>query len=105
MAKVGKITRAAYEQQFGPAPIGRKTSAETMAMWEKLKSVTVAEYLLIEPDRGEDAKKLANSWAMKLRKLAEKLHATFKIRCVYHPTEKHVLIWKEPLLGSTSKTA
>jgi hypothetical protein len=105
MAKVGKITRAAYEQQYGPPPVGRKTSAETMAVWEKLKTVTIAEYLLIEPDRGEDAKKLATSWSVKLKNLAEKLHANFKIRCVYHPTEKHVLIWKEPLLGSSAKTA
>ena len=100
MAKVSKITRPAYETQFGPPPVGKKTSAETMAMWERLKTITIAEYLLIEPEKGEDAKKLAQTWSVKLRKLAEKLRANFKIRVVYHPTEKHVLLWKEPLLAA-----
>jgi hypothetical protein len=97
MPKVSTITRSAYEAQFGPPPIGRRTSEETMAVWERLKKVTVAEYLLLEPERGEDVKKLAGSWSMKLKKLAEKLHVNYKIRVVAHLTEGHVLVWKEPI--------
>jgi hypothetical protein len=90
--KVSVFPRKQYVEQFGPITT-RKTSEETLVLWQKVLKLPVDHFLILEPEKGEDTKKLRSQWYPKLAKLAKS--ANFVVRFAIHHEEKNVLIWKE----------
>ena len=92
--KFDTISKEAYVAAHGQIS-SRGPSPETLALWARIQKLTVVEYMVIEPERGEDVLKLRNNLGQKLAKLV-KNGANFKLRMVTNKSEKHIVIWKEP---------
>ena len=90
--KVSTFNRNQYVATYGPITT-RKTSEETLALWQKVQKLPIDQFLILEPERGEDVEKLRSQWYPRLAKLAKS--ANFVVRFAIHHEEKHVLIWKE----------
>ena len=90
--KVSTFPRTQYVEKFGPIS-SRKSSEETLALWGRVVKLPVDQFLILEPEKGEDAKKLRSTWYPKLTKLAKQ--SNFVVRFAIHRGEKHLLIWKE----------
>jgi hypothetical protein len=96
--KMEVMQRTAYEQEFGlVGRSGPRVSEETFAVWEKLKKLTVTEYLLIETENGEAVEVLARRWYSRLHKHARRMRANFKARISPNRAEGHIVISKEAL--------
>jgi hypothetical protein len=95
--KTSTITKSAYMQEFGPVGRAGGSNAETMEIWEKIKKLPIVEFLVIEPDKDEDYKKLRSSLYTRLSKLSGQIKPNFKFRLALNKSKKHVVIWKEAL--------
>jgi hypothetical protein len=94
--KLSNLSKAAYEQAYGP--VGRRrASEETLAFWQRVQKLSVAEYLIIEPDKGADLKKERNKHAHVVKKFT--MQANFQCRFAINEHEKHIVCWKEPKVG------
>jgi hypothetical protein len=95
--KTSTMSKTAYVQDFGPVGTAGRMSEETMELWEKIKKLPVVEFLVVEPDKGDDYKKVRGALYQRLLKLADKIKPNFKVRLAVNHHEKHVVIWKEAL--------
>jgi len=65
---------------------------------KKLKKLAIVEFLILEPEKGEDVNKLRTSWYAKLSKMAKDTRSTFHLRLAINRQENHIVAWKEPKL-------
>lgn len=93
--KTSTMNKAAYVKTYGELRT-RPASEETLAMWNQIQKLGVAEYLILEPEKGEKIQQLRASWQVRLNKFAWRLHSNFVVRACLNREEDHVVLWKEP---------
>lgn len=91
--KMSTLKLSEYAERYGSINARGGVSEETLALWQKIKSLPLVEVLIIEPEKHDgDVEKLRCRLYAKTLKLAKT--ANFKVAFRLNRREKHVAIMK-----------
>lgn len=91
------MNKSAYVDKFGPVTrrSGQLMSPENLEVWEKVKKLSVADYLILEFEKTVDMKKQRQLFAGLMCRMRRKYMSKFLVRVVANFSERHLVVWKE----------
>lgn len=92
--KTSIISKQAYQEAHGPITNGR-ISEESLALFEKIRKLAITDYLVLEPEKGDNLDRLRTHSYTHMTALSRKFQVNFKVRFALRKREGHVVIWKE----------
>lgn len=92
------VQRVQYVEDYGPVNQGgRGISPEYYELFDRLRKASIVDYLVVEPEEGENIVTIRKHLTKRLRMLAVKFSAKFRVRVALNREANHVVVWKEAL--------